>query len=156
MCGVWCVVCNICVACLHYCCRAWKTTTQRIMTLTAQLIWEEHPHRSVSLYPVKYVGSDVVARACVCVCVCVCVAVTRPWLVIRFITLQDISEGLFKMQVGSQRHWNLYAKSFLQYGELTTQLAYAHPTHTYITHHGYDYTISVLYHHHISSLFLYM
>jgi hypothetical protein len=30
---------------------------------------------------------------------------------------QDISEGLFKLQVGSQRHWNLYAKSFLDYGE---------------------------------------
>lgn len=29
---------------------------------------------------------------------------------------QDISEGLFKLQVGSQRHWNLYAKSFLKYG----------------------------------------
>lgn len=30
---------------------------------------------------------------------------------------QDISEGLFKLQIGSQRHWNLYAKSFLKYGE---------------------------------------
>ncbi|CAE7427857.1 ENTPD1 [Symbiodinium microadriaticum] len=33
-----------------------------------------------------------------------------------FVPSQDISEGLFKLQIGSQRHWNIYAKSFLKYG----------------------------------------
>jgi Golgi nucleoside diphosphatase len=33
-----------------------------------------------------------------------------------FIPSQDISEGLFKLQIGSQRHWNVYSKSFLSYG----------------------------------------
>jgi Golgi nucleoside diphosphatase len=33
-----------------------------------------------------------------------------------FVPSQDISEGLFKLQIGSQRHWNVYAKSFLGYG----------------------------------------
>lgn len=29
---------------------------------------------------------------------------------------QDISEGMFKLQLGLSEHWNLYAKSFLQFG----------------------------------------
>lgn len=29
---------------------------------------------------------------------------------------QDIMEGLFKLQIGAQKHWNVYAKSFLQFG----------------------------------------
>mmetsp|Transcript_22590 Transcript_22590/g.33034 ORF Transcript_22590/g.33034 Transcript_22590/m.33034 type:complete len:510 (-) Transcript_22590:336-1865(-) len=33
-----------------------------------------------------------------------------------FVPSQDVSEGLFKLQIGSQRHWNVYAKSFLKYG----------------------------------------
>ena len=33
-----------------------------------------------------------------------------------FLPSQDISEGLYKLQVGSERHWNIYAKSFLQFG----------------------------------------
>jgi Golgi nucleoside diphosphatase len=33
-----------------------------------------------------------------------------------FVPSQDISEGLFKLQLGSQRHWNVYSKSFLSYG----------------------------------------
>ena len=33
-----------------------------------------------------------------------------------FVPSQDISEGIFKLQIGSQRHWNIYAKSFLMYG----------------------------------------
>jgi golgi apyrase len=33
-----------------------------------------------------------------------------------FVPSQDISEGLFKLQIGSQRHWNVYSKSFLSYG----------------------------------------
>lgn len=29
---------------------------------------------------------------------------------------QDILDGLFKLQIGSQKHWNVYAKSFLEFG----------------------------------------
>lgn len=33
-----------------------------------------------------------------------------------FLPSQDISEGLYKLQVGSERHWNIYATSYLQFG----------------------------------------
>jgi Golgi nucleoside diphosphatase len=33
-----------------------------------------------------------------------------------YVPSQDVSEGLFKLQIGSQRHWNIYTKSFLMYG----------------------------------------
>lgn len=33
-----------------------------------------------------------------------------------FVPSQDVSSGLFKLQIGSQRHWNIYAVSHLQFG----------------------------------------
>ena len=33
-----------------------------------------------------------------------------------YVPSQDISEGLFKLQLGIYEHWNLYAKSFLRFG----------------------------------------
>lgn len=33
-----------------------------------------------------------------------------------FLPSQDISENLFRMQLNAQLHWNLYTKSFLQFG----------------------------------------
>ena len=38
-----------------------------------------------------------------------------------FVPTQDISEGLFKLHIGDQKHWNLYAKSFLQYGHVSAR-----------------------------------
>ena len=38
-----------------------------------------------------------------------------------FVPSQDISEGLFKLQIGSQRHWNVYAKSYLQFGHVSAR-----------------------------------
>ena len=35
---------------------------------------------------------------------------------------QDISEGLFKLQIGGQKHWNVYTKSFLQFGQTSARL----------------------------------
>ena len=34
---------------------------------------------------------------------------------------QDILSNLFKLQVGSQKHWNIYAHSFLQYGHVSAR-----------------------------------
>ena len=33
-----------------------------------------------------------------------------------FVPSMDINEGLFKLQIGGQKHWNVYTKSFLQFG----------------------------------------
>jgi hypothetical protein len=33
-----------------------------------------------------------------------------------FLPTQDISEGLFKLQIGAEYHWNVYTKSFLEFG----------------------------------------
>ena len=30
--------------------------------------------------------------------------------------LTDISENLFRLQIGGQKHWNVYTKSFLSFG----------------------------------------
>ena len=38
-----------------------------------------------------------------------------------FVQSQDILEGLFKMQLGSQRHWNVYTRSFLQFGHVSAR-----------------------------------
>ena len=38
-----------------------------------------------------------------------------------FVPSQDISEGLFKFQLGGQKHWNVYTKSFLQFGWVSEQ-----------------------------------
>lgn len=35
--------------------------------------------------------------------------------------VQDISEGLFKFQIGGQKHWNVYTKSFLQFGHVSAR-----------------------------------
>ena len=35
---------------------------------------------------------------------------------------QDISEGLFKFQLGGQKHWNVYTKSFLQFGHVSARV----------------------------------
>lgn len=43
-----------------------------------------------------------------------------------FLPSQDISEGLYKLQVGSQRHWNIYATSYLQFGVNSARLRYQH------------------------------
>jgi hypothetical protein len=37
---------------------------------------------------------------------------------------QDISEGLFKFQLGGQKHWNVYTKSFLQFGHVSARIRY--------------------------------
>jgi hypothetical protein len=41
-----------------------------------------------------------------------------------FVPSQDISEGLFKLQIGSQRHWNIYAVSYLQFGIVSARLRF--------------------------------
>lgn len=41
-----------------------------------------------------------------------------------FVPSQDISEGLFKLQIGSQRHWNVYSKSYLTYGHNSARERY--------------------------------
>lgn len=41
-----------------------------------------------------------------------------------FLPSQDISEGLYKLQVGSQRHWNIYATSYLQFGHNSARLRF--------------------------------
>lgn len=33
-----------------------------------------------------------------------------------FVPSQDVMEGMFKLQIGAQKHWNVYTKSFLQFG----------------------------------------
>lgn len=38
-----------------------------------------------------------------------------------FVQSQDILEGLFKLQLGSQRHWNVYTRSFLQFGHVSAR-----------------------------------
>jgi len=38
-----------------------------------------------------------------------------------FVPTQDISEGLYKLHIGAQKYWNLYAKSFLQYGHVSAR-----------------------------------
>ena len=39
-----------------------------------------------------------------------------------YVPSQDISSGLFKLQLGTFQSWNLYAKSFLQFGYDTARL----------------------------------
>lgn len=34
-----------------------------------------------------------------------------------FLPSQDISEGLFKLHIGAQKHWNIYTKSYLTFGQ---------------------------------------
>eukprot|EP01041_Mallomonas_annulata_P012216 gene12216-25646_t len=38
-----------------------------------------------------------------------------------YVPTQDISEGLFKLHIGNQKHWNLYAKSYLSYGHVSAR-----------------------------------
>lgn len=38
-----------------------------------------------------------------------------------FIPSQDISEGLYKLQIGGHKHWNVYAKSFLTFGVVSAR-----------------------------------
>jgi len=38
-----------------------------------------------------------------------------------YVPSQDISEGLFKLHIGNQKHWNLYAKSYLSYGHVSAR-----------------------------------
>ena len=33
-----------------------------------------------------------------------------------YLTSEDIMEGLYKLQIGGQKHWNVYTKSFLEFG----------------------------------------
>lgn len=51
-----------------------------------------------------------------------------------FVPSQDISDGLFKLQIGSQRHWNIYVKSFLQFGYNSAQLRHF----TDLANYGYQ------------------
>ncbi len=39
-----------------------------------------------------------------------------------FVPSQDILEGLYKLQIGGQKMWNVYAKSFLQFGVVSARL----------------------------------
>lgn len=43
-----------------------------------------------------------------------------------FVPSQDISEGLYKLQIGSQKQWNVYAKSFLTFGVHSARLRHCH------------------------------
>jgi hypothetical protein len=36
--------------------------------------------------------------------------------------ISDVSEGLFNLQIGGQKHWNVYAKSFLSFGQNSARL----------------------------------
>ena len=36
--------------------------------------------------------------------------------------LTDISENLFKLQIGGQKHWNVYTKSFLSFGHVSARV----------------------------------
>lgn len=38
-----------------------------------------------------------------------------------FLPSQDISEGLYKLQIGGHKHWNVYTKSFLQFGVVSAR-----------------------------------
>lgn len=38
-----------------------------------------------------------------------------------YVPSQDISEGLFRLHIGDQKHWTLYAKSYLQYGHVSAR-----------------------------------
>lgn len=38
-----------------------------------------------------------------------------------FLPSQDISEDLYKLQIGGHKHWNVYTKSFLQFGALSAR-----------------------------------
>jgi len=38
-----------------------------------------------------------------------------------YVPSQDISEGLYKLQIGGQKHWNVYTKSFLQFGVVSAR-----------------------------------
>jgi Golgi nucleoside diphosphatase len=38
-----------------------------------------------------------------------------------YVPNQEITEGLFKLQIGNRKHWNLYTKSFLQFGHNSIQ-----------------------------------
>ena len=33
----------------------------------------------------------------------------------------DISENLFRLQIGGQKHWNVYTKSFLSFGQVSAR-----------------------------------
>jgi Golgi nucleoside diphosphatase len=36
--------------------------------------------------------------------------------------MKDVSEGLFKLQIGCHKHWNVYTKSFLQFGHVSARI----------------------------------
>ncbi len=38
-----------------------------------------------------------------------------------FVPSQDILEGLYKLQIGGQKQWNVYTKSFLQFGAVSAR-----------------------------------
>jgi Golgi nucleoside diphosphatase len=38
-----------------------------------------------------------------------------------YVKNQDISENLFKLQIGGQKHWNVYTKSFLSFGHVSAR-----------------------------------
>jgi len=38
-----------------------------------------------------------------------------------YVPSQDISEGLFQLAIGGQKHWNLYSKSFLGFGHVSAR-----------------------------------
>ncbi len=39
-----------------------------------------------------------------------------------YVPSQDINEGLYNLQIGGQKHWNVYTKSFLQFGIVSARL----------------------------------
>lgn len=49
-----------------------------------------------------------------------------------FVPSQDISEGLYKLQLGGQKQWNVYTKSFLQFGVNSARLRH---TQTLVDNH---------------------
>jgi len=41
-----------------------------------------------------------------------------------YVPSQDISENLFKLQIGGQKHWNVYTKSYLSFGHVSARRRY--------------------------------
>lgn len=65
-----------------------------------------------------------------------------------YLPSQDILEGLFKLQIGGQKEWNVYAKSFLQFGKRIIHRIYRTNYHSF-PHFIYALPISNLPNRHV-------
>jgi hypothetical protein len=56
-----------------------------------------------------------------------------------YVLSQDISENLFKLQIGGQKHWNVYTKSYLSFGHVSARRRYlAFISDKAIEYHKYE------------------